>query len=80
MFATAKRIEYAEPVWVVGRMADHAAGVWQLQGVFSDRTNAIKACRDEDYFVGPVPLDRSLPHQTVKWPGCFYPIKSAELD
>lgn len=62
-------------VYVVGRYrsGDSDETVWDLQGVFTDQPDAVAACRDATYFVGPVKLNEILPHETTDWPGCFYP-------
>ena len=44
-----------------------------LQGVFSSEDNAVSACRDATYFVIPLLLDKSLPHDSYKWNG-YYPL------
>jgi hypothetical protein len=63
-------------VWVVGRSTGGDA--FQFQGVFSTETLAVAACRDETYYIGPVTLDESLPHDTIPiWPGARYPLLEA---
>lgn len=60
-------------VWVCGQ--NKFGGRWELQGVFSTEEAAIDACRDHTYFVGPIKLNESLPHETLpEWPGAHYPI------
>ena len=73
-------LEPRTPLWVVGKVTDHESKAWEMQGVFSDRNKATGACKDQHYFVGPLFLDKPLPHETCEWVGAFYPIKSAELD
>jgi hypothetical protein len=60
-----------DSVWVVGRWKETT---WDLQGVFLTEAGAVEACRDETYFVGPLPLNVALPHETTSWPGAYYPI------
>lgn len=64
-------------VWVCGRVTHICTQPreWELQGVFSTEEAAVSACRDHTYFVGPVKLNESLPHETLpEWPGAHYPI------
>ena len=75
MYTVAKPIEGWLCLWVVGKVTDEAAKAWEMQGVFSDKNAAISACRDYTYFVGPVIMNMSLPHDTVEWFGAFYPIE-----
>ena len=66
--------------WVVGRrsLADKKLTVpsdtWQLQGVTVNEADAVAMCRDETYFIGPVPFDCALPHEQAEWKGCYYPL------
>lgn len=53
-------------------------GVYHIQGIFSDETKAVAACRDETYLVGPLPLNLSLPHDPVIWFGAYFPLGTAE--
>lgn len=63
-----------DTVWIVGRHVwDHEQDTWELQGVFLTEASAVEACRDEEYFVGSVPVGVSLPHDTTAWP-VYYPL------
>jgi hypothetical protein len=70
-------------VWVCGQYhgeyldehtADHDGIAWELQGVFTTEALAIAACRDNQYFIGPMTLNESLPHNKAEWIGCYYPL------
>ncbi len=63
-------------MWLTGKNnGEYDGGIcWELIGVFS--TEAIAACLNEYYFIGPVVLDEELPDETVAWPGCYYPKES----
>ena len=62
-------------VWIVGRwVADEN---WQFQGVFLTKDEAVAACRDSSYFVGPAVMGQSVPHEKVSWPDSFYPLVEA---
>jgi hypothetical protein len=59
--------------WIVGRIQDAGAS-WDLQGIAVSEQLAIEMCRDETYFIGPVPVGCPLEHKTVTWEGCYYPV------
>ena len=66
-------------LWVVGRLNSaeeikkHSGHTWNFIGVCTTERDAIDACKDADYFIGPVRLDKMLPHEIVEWVGCYYP-------
>ena len=70
-----------ETVWVV---TQYTACYWpksgkpiyhfELAGVYHTEAEAVKACRDENYLVGPVPVGRPAPHRRAPWPGAYYPL------
>lgn len=49
---------------------------WHLQGLSFDEQEAIAMCRDEHYFIGPLPVGVALPHDKVEWVGAYFPLKS----
>lgn len=64
-------------IWVCGK---YKSGLfpnvsWDIQGVFANKEKAIKACRDETYFIAPLELDKELPYGTHRWPGIIYPLE-----
>jgi hypothetical protein len=65
-------------LWAVGQYRGETEGVaniaWDLQGVFETEQEAVDACRNENYFVGPVTLGLALPDDALEWPGCYYPL------
>ena len=63
-------------VFIVGRfVAETPQGVvWDFQGVFPDEDSAKHSCKDETYWIAPIPFGESLPHETVSWPDAYYPI------
>lgn len=67
-------------MWIVGRfIVETEKGiVWEFQGIFDNEEEAAKACRTRSYFIGPAVLNESLPHETMEWPGCYYPIVESE--
>jgi hypothetical protein len=66
----------AVEIWVCGRALWQAEiGIaWELQGIFTCKSDAVKACLTEFYFVGPATLDVNLPAETTEWIGCYYPL------
>jgi hypothetical protein len=68
-------------IWIVGRREDkgeHYPGEWHLQGVSDNEQTAIAMCRDENYFVGPLPVNVLLPHRTIEWIGLYWPKRKAD--
>lgn len=67
-------------IYVVGRRVDNDkyGGEWHIQGIASTPEIAESMCRDGLYFVGPLPLDISLPHDTVEWVGLYFPLKNID--
>ncbi len=78
-----KDYEYGEGfVWLVGRRIgdfDETTGQypreWHIQGVAGTEKLAIAMCRDETYFIGPLPLNALLPHDRIEWTDCYFPLK-----
>ena len=50
-----------------------------IQGVFDDEAKARAACRDRMYGYGPVELNETMPHETVRWPGFTYPLDAGGM-
>lgn len=67
--------------WITGRITpeeelDTFEHTWQLQGVFRTEQAAKSACKDDLYFIGPVLVGVSLPHDRTEWPGCYFPLRA----
>jgi len=62
-------------VYVVGQYKDGKwpKTNWDLYGIFDNEEDAIVACVDRSYFVGPVEMNKTLGEKTVEWPGVYYP-------
>jgi len=74
------RNKMKDVIWVVGKFIENTdkGVVWELSGIFDKEENAIKACTERTYFVGPVERNIKFPDITEQWPGCYYPfIESA---
>jgi hypothetical protein len=48
--------------------------VWHIQGIASDELTAIKMCVDENYMIGPLPVDNALPENRLDWAGAYFPL------
>jgi len=48
---------------------------YEVQGIFSTKEKAIKACRDRNYSIMSLELDKSLPHKTINKNKNVYPIE-----
>lgn len=59
-------------LWIVGQHTGEEA--WEFQGVFDSEAKAIGACRDASYFVAPAALNETHSHESVPWPGAYYPL------
>jgi len=64
-------------LWLVGqyRSGENPNIVWDFQGIFSTKEKALAACRNEWYFIAPIPLDAELPDEVIQMPGAYYPLK-----
>lgn len=69
----------SKTVWIVGQSINAEISSWHFQGVFETENEALDACFDENYFVGPAILGESLPHEIVEWVGAYYPIDTYDI-
>ena len=46
---------------------------YEIQGIFSTKEKALKACKDRTYFINPLTLDKESPQKSTKWDG-YYPL------
>jgi len=66
-------------LWVVGRinqpeeLEDHRGNTWDLIGVCSSEEIAAEACKDKNYFIGPIELNQILPKEYIEWEGYYHP-------
>lgn len=63
-----------DTVWIAGRLNGET---WDFQGVFRTEAEAVAACVDHTWFVGPAVLGFALPAETVPWVGAYYPKSAA---
>ncbi len=72
-------MDNGERIWICGQVrAETPDGVvWDFQGVFASREQAVAACRDANYFVAPASFGVSFPHELMAdWPEGEYPLRS----
>lgn len=62
-------------LWVCGKYLEQRdnGAVWEMQGVFSSEEKAVAACLTEDFFIGPVELDKAMPEERIVWYKAYYP-------
>jgi len=63
-------------LWVTGKVLNPNEGSdkWEFVGVFDTAKKAEAACKDENYFIGPIELNDMLPDETVPWIDGYYPL------
>lgn len=64
-------------MWLCGQLiksTEHGS-IWDFQGLFYLRDDAIKACKNENYFVAPVEMDKELPREMQDWSVIEYPLQ-----
>lgn len=60
-------------VWVCGKWINELPG-WEIQGVFDDEKLAYDYAKVfDDYFIGPIVLNKPFPRESIEWVGCYYP-------
>ena len=66
-------------IWVVGRRQPPTDPIykadWHIQGVTTNEELALEMCVDENYFIGPLPVNTALPHKTIQWVGLYFPLR-----
>jgi len=65
-------------LWLAGKINPDNPKEWQFIGVFGGQLRAIRACKDETFFVAPVEMNQELPLSVRDWPGLFYPMAGKE--
>lgn len=63
-------------LWCVGQLIESkrrgCPKTWNLVGVFSTETEALKSCRTSEHFLGPAVLDVPFP-EAEDWKGAYFP-------
>jgi len=58
-------------LWLVGQVRDN--GPWEVQGIFDSHEKAMAACKNNNYFIGPLKLNEEITDMTMSWPcSSFY--------
>ena len=60
-------------LWIVGEKKEEGEWAWGFEGVFDSEEKAIKACKKDDFFIAPTPLNYAHPDGT-DWQGGYYPL------
>jgi hypothetical protein len=47
---------------------------YHIQGIATTEEVAVGGCRDENYFIGPLPVNTALPHKLIEWVGAYFPL------
>ena len=64
-------------LWLVFQYKPKKKDTWafEIQGIFSNEQKAIKVCKDRNYSIMPLELDKALPHKTGNSTN-YYPIEN----
>ena len=60
-------------IWVTGKIHNPVTfqegypAHWTIQGIFDEEEDAVKACKTENDFVGPIPRNTELKQELEKW-------------
>lgn len=60
-------------LWIVGKKIEDHECAWLFEGVFDSEEKAIKACKEDSYFIAPSELNYSHPDAPA-WKGSYYPL------
>ena len=67
-------------VYLVGRLEPVGCRVLlEVDGVFDDYKRAVGHCKTAKHFIGPLPLNKTIPTEGVAWPGMHYPKRRKEF-
>lgn len=68
--------EWEMMVWICGtfREGEFPNVVWELNGIFSSESLAVKRCTTEVDFVAPFEMDVEQPIETAEMIGAYYPM------
>jgi len=68
----------SEEWWLCGqtRGGPNAAGryTWDFQGIFDSEEKAQLACRNQNYFIFPIELNKEYPDEPIVEPKGYYPL------
>ena len=61
-------------VYLVGRLEPVGCKVLlEVDGIFDDYKRAVEHCKTVKHFIGPLPLNKTMPTEGVAWAGMHYP-------
>jgi hypothetical protein len=66
-----------EIIWLCGQYKSGEVPnvIWEIQGVFSSKGKALSACRNRNYFIAPLEIDKEFPDETTEpLSGVEYPL------
>lgn len=67
--------------WIVGKWIDcECKKAWEFAGIYDTEEKAIKACEEDNYFIGPTPMNSSMPDVSIVWPGAYYPLREEKTN
>ena len=67
------------------RESESVLTIYHIQGLAAGADSreseqiAISMCRDETYFIGPLPVNLAFPHERCEWPGMYFPLKDHDV-
>jgi len=69
-------------LYIVGKINPENHLEWEFQGIFDSEKLANEACKNEQFFVSPVILNKSLPFKTTTFHDtyCRKPWRQAAFD
>jgi len=73
-------------IWIIGKVNHDNVQEWEIIGITNDKIKAEIACKDENYFIGPVEITENIPNtfctifpcEQINWPNAYYPKKGGE--
>ena len=72
----------AKTIWLAVQVfgEDDESRQWTMEivGAFETEGEAIKACKAENYCIGPLTLGKVSAIETAEWPGAYYPLAMGE--
>jgi hypothetical protein len=68
-------------LFVVGKKLFTHVQAWEMIGVYSTETLALRACEGHsDYFIGPMDMDVTSPDEACDWPGAYIPSQRGKVN
>ena len=64
---------------IIGGPSSQGRYRWDFQGIFSTEQAAVRACKNNRYFIQPVELDKEYPEEPITLSRGYYPLVEKEL-